>query len=218
MTEVATEQVVIGHWPVQEMLLAYGAFSSPPSAGIMLIADADDFLLQVEVQPTPFTWSWLIGSAPPTTTIVPDVRNYLFADGILKLALAGLTQTPPPTFEASSTVPTGYIIAQFPIGGSIVPFSTQVALLVSTGPVAGFRVMAVNAGFYGGSYYRPGDVFDLLKASDFSDSTIDYGTDPVTNQFGWMRWTDPSTPLFQAETNDTSPFYPVDNTGFRTVY
>jgi hypothetical protein len=60
-------------------------------------------------------------------------------------------------------------------------------------------------------------VFDLVNAADFSDSTVNYGEDPTTQQFGWQKVVDPSTPLYQAETA-VGISYPVTNTNVRTVY
>lgn len=63
---------------------------------------------------------------------------------------------------------------------------------------AGFRCMAVTAGLYGGLFYQPGDVFDILKASDFSDSTVNYQFAGGETVYGWMVRVAPSTPLSQA--------------------
>lgn len=60
--------------------------------------------------------------------------------------------------------------------------------------VPGFRVMAVTAGFYG-VYIYPGDVFDIAKAADFSDSAVNYQSGAPGVGYGWMVKVPSGTPL-----------------------
>lgn len=225
MTQIIYEQVYISHWPVQEMLLAYqSSLNVAINAGIILLDEPDYFLLEEPVPVPQFDWSWMAPAVPviPQTVAVPDVSwvntGDLYTDALFALTSVGLVQSPTPHMDSSLTIPKDGVISQDPDAGTVVPLGTSVALLLSSGPAPGFRVTAVNAGSYAGVYYRPGDVFDIKDAHDFSDSSVDYGTDTVTNQFGWMQRVDPTTPLFQSETDDTSPFYPVNDANKRTIY
>jgi hypothetical protein len=71
--------------------------------------------------------------------------------------------------------------------------------LAQNAPIAGgFRVMAVTAGQYGGYFYQPGDVFDIVAAADFSDSSINYQAAGGDYVLGWMVKVPSTTPLSQA--------------------
>jgi hypothetical protein len=65
-------------------------------------------------------------------------------------------------------------------------FSNTLLFTLPPPVVAGFEVMAVTAGYYNGVYYQPGDVFVLNFAHDFSDSSVNYGPNSGTTQYGWM--------------------------------
>lgn len=71
-------------------------------------------------------------------------------------------------------------------------------ITVFTPPPAGFRVMAVAAGDYMNIYRDIGDVFDLVTANDFSDSTVSFVPpgNPDNPVYGWMQQVPPNTPLF----------------------
>lgn len=86
--------------------------------------------------------------------------------------------TPPPFAFGSSAFGVGAF------GGSLIPGS--------------LRVKAVVAGFYNGIFRDPGDIFDLLSANDYSDSTatINPPTDPDYPLFGWMLSVAQTTPLY----------------------
>lgn len=71
------------------------------------------------------------------------------------------------------------------------------------------RVRAVDSGWYNGVYYQPGDVFDLLSPTDFSDSTVNYGPNSETTQYGWMTEVPLTTPLFTALVAQPIPLFPV---------
>lgn len=86
-------------------------------------------------------------------------------------------------------------------------------------PAAGFRVQAVTAGWYNGTFYQPGDVFDLNVASDFSDSTVRYQlADSATIGFGWMLRVAPTTPLFCFYEQNQTIILPVPDPLRRFVY
>lgn len=77
-------------------------------------------------------------------------------------------------------------------------------------PPQPFLVQAVTAGWYNGYYIYPGDVFLLNKASDFSDSSVDYSAgQAATPQFGWMRKVPAGTAVFYTETTMAPPNFPV---------
>lgn len=86
--------------------------------------------------------------------------------------------TPPPFVFGASAFGVGAF------GGSLIPGS--------------LRVQAVAAGFYNGIYRYVGDVFDLLSANDYSDSTavINPPTDPDYPLYGWMLSVPQNTPLY----------------------
>jgi hypothetical protein len=85
----------------------------------------------------------------------------------------------------------------------------QFSALANNIPVApGFRVMAVTAGMYGGNYYWPGDVFDIVVASDFSDSSVNYEIGGNEYATGWMMKVPSTTPIFQTITSQIYPMFP----------
>lgn len=76
-------------------------------------------------------------------------------------------------------------------------------------PLPGFRVRCITSGIYGGVYYQPGDVFDLVFATDYSDSTVNYaGIGAGTQQFGWMLRVPSTTPLYSSE-ESAGWIYPI---------
>lgn len=79
-------------------------------------------------------------------------------------------------------------------GGSLIPGS--------------LRVRAVTPGHYNGSYRDIGDVFDLLNANDFSDSTASMVPpgNPDYPLFGWMIGVPATAALFSwAAFGNSSP-------------
>lgn len=84
------------------------------------------------------------------------------------------------------------------------------ALVYFPPPAAGFRVRAVSRGAYNEIWRDPGDVFDLLFAQDFSDSSK--SVVPVGNPLyplpGWMVQVPQSTPLYS---------YALANYGFSSI-
>lgn len=83
------------------------------------------------------------------------------------------------------------------------------------------RVQAVYDGQYNGQFYEAGDVFDLNSPGDFSDSTVNYGPNSGTVQYGWMAQVSGTTPLYQARTaglTSVGTYFPVNDGSRRTVY
>lgn len=81
----------------------------------------------------------------------------------------------------------------------------------------GFRVQAVTAGYYGGEYYNAGDVFDIVQASDYSDSTQNYQVHGAEYAPGWMLKAAPSTSLYQWSTATPYPAFPATDPARRFV-
>lgn len=71
------------------------------------------------------------------------------------------------------------------------------------------RVTAVSAGTYQGRYYNAADVFDLLQAGDYSDSTLN--AQPGGGEWapGWMLSVVASTPLYQWVSATVYPAFPA---------
>ncbi len=57
------------------------------------------------------------------------------------------------------------------------------------------RVQAVQGGFYASIWRDVGDIFDIANSTDFSDSSVNYGS-AATPFFGWMLQVAGSTPLY----------------------
>lgn len=85
---------------------------------------------------------------------------------------------------------------------------TQPTIYVPPPPFTGFRVMAVTAGYYLGVYRTAGDVFDIIQASDFSDSTVDYQINSNNVGYGWMARVPPGTPLVNWLDSNNAPYLP----------
>jgi hypothetical protein len=95
-----------------------------------------------------------------------------------------------------SSLPPGIVITQSVAAESQQLPNTLVILTIAI-PGVGFRVRAVTAGYYSGEFRRPGAVFDLLNANDFSDSTQNYEIAGNESTNGWMVQVPSSTPLTQ---------------------
>lgn len=84
---------------------------------------------------------------------------------------------------------------------------------------SGFRVQAVSSGYYANVYRTPGDVFDILNAADFSDSSIDYQPpSSATTGFGWMTKVSNDTPLFTWQEANNATYFPAVDPNRRFVY
>jgi hypothetical protein len=79
-------------------------------------------------------------------------------------------------------------------------------------------VTAVTSGWYNGVYRTAGDVFDLLFAADFSDSTVDYQINSNGIGFGWMAKVPPGTPLVNWLESNNAPYLPPQDPARRFVY
>jgi hypothetical protein len=207
--------------PRQRILLAY-LTKTLPSIGLYKQLAHPYLLYSTPYCRKPKSYLYLLAQAvAPVSVIVPNVIGEDLADAVFQLNALGFTSHPV-TYSTSLLFPPNTVMAQNPPGLTVALFNTPVALVVSTGPgpgpVAGFRVMAVTAGEYNGEYYAPGDVFDLLEATDFSDSTVNYGPESGTIQLGWMIPVSANTPLYQAEGDQPSPTYPAVDPARRFVY
>jgi hypothetical protein len=79
-------------------------------------------------------------------------------------------------------------------------------------------VQAVSAGWYGGRFRTPGDIFLLAQAADFSDSTVNYqppSSDTVG--YGWMMRT-AATMAFDWLQSNGSPYLPPQDPNRRFIY
>lgn len=111
-------------------------------------------------------------------------------------------------------------------------------------PYTGFRVQATTAGWYNGRFRTPGDVFDLLTASDFANAAINYQGGPYlldqsgqplldqngqpmaaqtagssnTSGYGWMIQVPQSTPIFDWLQANNSPYLPPQDPLRRFIY
>jgi hypothetical protein len=142
----------------------------------------------------------------------PDRQDYTQPQGQLTLtALPGPSKKLQPAFVYSFEQQ--YDKTVYPVAfqkaiqvGGIIPVST------------GFRVMAVTAGLYQNVYRTPGDVFDILTAGDFSDSSVDYQP-PSSNTtgYGWMRKVASNTPLFNWLASNNAPYYPAQDPSRRFI-
>ncbi len=84
-------------------------------------------------------------------------------------------------------------------------------------PSPGFWCQAVTAGFYGGEFRTPGDIFKLATASDFSDSTVNYQAASNGIGYGWMQRVNVSAEYDWLE-NNNAPYLPPQDPSRRTVY
>ena len=84
-------------------------------------------------------------------------------------------------------------------------------------PPNGFWVEAVTAGYYGGVFRTPGDVFELATAGDFSDCTVNYQAASNGVGYGWMART-AQTEAYDWLTQNDAPYLPPQDSLRRTVY
>lgn len=78
------------------------------------------------------------------------------------------------------------------------------------------RVMAVSAGYYNGILYNAGDVFDLLAAGDYADSTQNL-QNPNNYGVGWMLSVPATTPLYTWESATQPAMFPAVDPARRFV-
>lgn len=95
---------------------------------------------------------------------------------------------------------------------------TQPYIYVAPPPFTGFWVQAVSAGWYGGRFRTPGDIFLLAQAADFSDSSVNYqppSSDTVG--YGWMMRT-AATMAYDWLQSNGSPYLPPQDPLRRFIY
>jgi hypothetical protein len=143
-------------------------------------------------------------------TVVPLVVGLLQAAAQTALNVAHLVAA---IVLQVSALPTGQVIAQDQTAGTGVLANAVVTLTVAT-QGNGFRVQAVTAGWYQGTYYNVGDIFDLLQASDFSDSTLNYESGGGEYGAGWMLQVSASASL---TLDDGNAFFPAVDPNRRYV-
>jgi hypothetical protein len=132
-------------------------------------------------------------------TLVPVLVGLTKEAASAALGVAVLGADPEPIVSAA---PVGTVVSQDIMAGTSLIANTVVTFRYAIAG-GGFRVQAVTAGWYGNTFYNPGDVFDLLQSSDFSDYTLNYEIDGAEYTTGWMKQVPQSTPLTQ---NDGSGF------------
>lgn len=207
--------------------VALTAFSPPQAAGAQIPPTAPTY-----VEPPPWTLrdyqayqdQFSALATPPTNTYPPGLRPYFPVEALIRDVLHPTTlQTvqnfilPPPPPRVIPPAPPFVPWKDWTLR-EYQAYQDVFSALAQGAPVAlGFRVMAVSAGIYAGNYYYPGDVFDILLASDYSDSTINYQILSGGFATGWMLKVAPSTPLSQAIVDDESPVFPVVDPKRRTV-
>lgn len=173
----------------------------------------------------------------PFISASPDLRDYTQVQGqITQSALPGPSKFVQPAFAYS-------LEQQY--DKNVYPVAFQPAIQVGGIGDTGFRVTAVTAGEYAGVFRTPGDVFDILSAADYSDSTINYQNQPAfvallsggllllqngnllrfthvvpgsTSGFGWMMKVAPNTPLLNWLASNDAPYFPPQDPKRRFVY
>jgi hypothetical protein len=159
--------------------------------------------------------------APPPRVVAPMRISTLFAqpdrwDPTVIPALVSRARDVPP----AKYVQPAFVAAlepQFDKQGY--PLVVTQPLLLGSPPVSntGFRVTAVTAGWYGGVFRTPGDVFDILYASDYSDSTVNYESGAGETAYGWMLAVAPTTPLFNWLQSNGAPYFPPQDPNRRFI-
>ena len=156
---------------------------------------------------------YLLGLMPPATPpmiYAPSVVGLTQAAGASAFTALGLLVQVQTLYNPD--VLSGIITAQSITAGVVVLVGETVTLTVSLGPQPPpppFRVQAVTAGEYNGTYYVPGDVFDLLAAADYSDSTVNYESAGGDTRYGWMVKVPQTTPLYQWQQTNLAPAFPA---------
>lgn len=143
-------------------------------------------------------------------TIVPNVMGLPKAAALAAINAAFLQSA---VLTQVSIPPLGVVLLQSLLPGTGALANTVVTITISISG-DGFRVQAVTAGWYNGTYYNVGDVFDLLHAADFSDSTLNYEIAGGEYTAGWMIQVNPATPLTQ---DDGNAFFPAVDPNRRFV-
>lgn len=95
---------------------------------------------------------------------------------------------------------------------------SPVSYMILVSESAGFRVTAVSSGFYGGVFRTQADVFDILYAADYSDSTQNYQSAGGEYAPGWMLQVASTTPLLNWQQSNGAPYFPPQDPARRFVY
>jgi len=159
---------------------------------------------------TPVGQNTVVNMTIQALTIVPNVVGKSKTGAIADLTAAFLTAG---FVNQISTAAPGTVLAQS-IPQGTPEFANTVVVLTIAIAGDGFRVQAVTAGWYQGAYYNPGEVFDLLQASDFSDSSLNYEGGGGEYAGGWMVQTAPATPV---TLDDGQAFFPAVDPNRRFV-
>lgn len=142
---------------------------------------------------TPVGQGTIVNLTVQDLTVIPEVEGLTQAAAQAAISAAFLASI---IVTKVSIPPLGVVIDQSPDSGAGVPANTVVTLTVSIDG-DGFRCQAVTAGWYNDEFRNPGDVFDILQASDFSDYTLNYEIAGGEYNVGWMKQVPQSTPLTQ---------------------
>jgi hypothetical protein len=174
------------------------------------------------------------GQAQPFISAAPDRADYTQPQGqVLYTSLPGPSKALQPAFVWAFEQQ--YDKNFYPLAFS------QPLVYIPPPPSTGFRVTAVTAGYYGGRFRTPGDVFDIASVYDFSDSSVNYQGDPLgcanasillamsgsqfslmtssyTSGNGWMARVAQSTPLFDWLQSNNAPWLPPQDPYRRFIY
>ncbi len=171
-----------------------------------------------QADPTQIAASWF---SPPTRTVAPQKISQVFArpdrwDYTVQQALISRAQDVPPAKYVQPAF-VASLEPQFDKNGYPLVFTQPLNYGAPPVPNTGFRVTAVTAGWYNGIFRTPGDVFDLLHASDYSDSTQNYESGGGETVFGWMLAVAPTTPLFNWLQSNGAPYFPPQDPNRRFI-
>jgi hypothetical protein len=141
----------------------------------------------------------------------PDRQDYTQPQGqVLYTSLPGPAKYIQPAFIAVSEQQ--YDKTIFP------QLVFQPFIYVPPPPFTGFYVQAVSAGYYGGRFRTPGDIFLLASSADFSDSSVDY--QPASSNtvgYGWMAKVT-TQQLFDWLQSNNAPYLPPQDPNRRFIY
>jgi hypothetical protein len=165
-------------------------------------------------QPAPAIWT------PPLRVIKPMQQPFITAQPTPWDPRVIMGQVfRPRGVQPSNYVQPTLVIANEQLYTNIFPnaFAQAQPNYIPPPPFTGFWVQAVTAGWYGGRFRTPGDIFLLAQAADFSDSTIDYQAGSNGVGYGWMTRTTATAAYDWLESNG-SPYLPPQDPLRRTVY
>jgi hypothetical protein len=147
---------------------------------------------------------------PPTLIASPTPWDSTQNQGLIVRSLS-----PPPSHAVQPAI---LLIGEQKYDNLYPLLITQPMIYVAPPPFTGFWVQAVTAGWYGGRFRTPGDIFLLAQAADFSDSTVDYQPGSSnTVGYGWMMRT-AATQAYDWLQSNGSPYLPPQDPLRRFVY